>query len=286
MAGALQPRFLARERDEDHRALRCRVCDQVAGEFDHDRHTARVVVGAEVDRTVPRVRPLVRPAAAQVIVVCRHQHRLTLHRGIRARQHADDVAHVVRLAVLALVDAKHLRPRTVVAAGLQPDLGKLLGDVVRRPLETRRAEAAARHLFARQHLDVGEQAVAREHGRQFRQCAPRWRSRARDRLGARLLRSQVAPQRRIGRGPLAFQYVRRFLAGEREIRILAVVGQLGADAGERRRRTDRNPADRLGVVAGMTADDDRRMIVNADLGARDDECIRAERDVDRRIRRE
>ena len=72
------------------------------------------------------------------------------------------------------------------------------------------------------------------------------------------------PQRRIAVGPFAAGDVGGLVAFESEVGILAVVGQLAGDSGERGNGIDDDPADRLVDVRGMPAHRHGRMAGGGD----------------------
>ena len=187
--------------------------------------------------------------SAEVIVVRAEHGALVLERVVRARQDRRSrwpPRAAGRLRPFGTV--KRWKYVPLVAAGLQPVRPEPVRDVLGRLVESRAAEAAPLKLGRREERHVVAHRLLREHGRQVRQRLAAVRRQRRERAAALALGPQIDAQRRVRLLPLALDDVGRLVAFEAEIRVLPVVGELAAEAGEGRRglrrRSSRRPSPR------------------------------------------
>ena len=138
--------------------------------------------------------------------------------------------------------------------GCRPTALNAVGDVLGRGVEALRAEPAALALRRREPTHVLAERLLREHRRQLGERLARGQARA-PRSAARAL-ARGRRSTRSGESAAvhcALEHVRRLVALEPEVRVLAVVRQLAAEARQRRRAVAEDPADRLLEVAGVAA---------------------------------
>ena len=260
-----QPRFLAAEGDERDRARGRRARRELTRHLEHDRDAARVVAGAGV-QLADRIAPRVRPAVAEMIVVGAQDGHLVLELRVRAGQHGDHVAQLGFVLVDAAGGLEGLEPAAGVAAGLEARGCELLSNIVAGGDETGAVEAAAFALRCGEVVDVALQPFRGVHsGRLGERRAARQRGQRNRR--ARL--AKIHDERRIRGRPLTLGDVSGLGAFEYEPGILAVMGQLAAEAGDRFQRVGREPADSELRVLRVTAREDVGVASEGELLAAD-----------------
>ena len=130
--------LFTRERNENDAPFRRCLTREGRGEFEQHGNAAGVVVRSEINPGAGRG-PRIRPATAEMIIMSGHDDGLTGHVRIGTGQDADDIAHLMRLAVFAFVYPEFLRPLAVDGPRLQPCRAKLGFNVIGSPLEPRGA---------------------------------------------------------------------------------------------------------------------------------------------------